>query len=180
LKALVNAPLVGVAVLVFLVEEVLWDCLAWLTQALGRWAPVARIEAAIRRLPPYLAILLFALPWLIILPVKLMALLLLATGHALSGVLLFVGGELFGVGFLARIYVLCHPALATLPWFLVAEGWAKASSAWAHERLNRIALWRETRDVFRRAIAWLRDVTGGGGRGWVLARFRAAHRFVRR
>ncbi|HXP95130.1 MAG TPA: hypothetical protein VN809_00360 [Telmatospirillum sp.] len=193
LKALISPPLVVVAVLVFLVEEVLWDGLAWTTAALGRWAPVARVEASIRRLPPYLAILLFVVPWMIILPVKLAALWLLATGHAVSGVLLFAGGEVFGVGFLARIYVLCRPALATLSWFLRVEGWMKAASAWAHDHLNRIALWRRVRkklhfaigrcrDVSRQAVKVLRDSMNGwssGSNGWLRARLRAAHRLVR-
>ncbi len=168
-----------VAVFVFLVEEVLWGWLARLTAALGRWAPVARIEAAIQRLPPYLAILLFVVPWAIILPVKLMALWLLATGHAAGGIALFAGGELFGVGFLARIYVLCRPALATLAWFVRLEGWVRAASAWAHARLDRIALWRRTRERLHAAVAGWYDVVRRRGHGWFAARLRAAHRLVR-
>ena len=179
LKTLIGRPLVVVAVLVFLVEEILWDCLAWLTAALGRWAPVARVEAAIRRLPPYLAILLFAVPWAIILPVKLTALWLLASGHLLGGTFLFAGGELFGVGFLARIYVLCRPALATLAWFLRVEGWVKALSAWAHACLDRVALWREARAKLRRIVTRLRDFGLRGSHGWVARHIKLAHRLVR-
>jgi hypothetical protein len=170
---------VAVAVFIFLVEEVLWDWLARLTALLGRWAPVARIEAAISRLPPFFAILLFVVPWAIILPVKLTALWLLASGHALSGVLLFAGGEMFGVGFLARIYVLCHPSLARLAWFVRLEGWAAAASAWAHERLDRILLWRWTREKVRAAIRGGRHLLRSGGHGWLAARLKAARRLVR-
>lgn len=179
LRALLSPPLVAVAVFVFLVEEILWDWLARLMAALGRWGPVARIEVAIRHLPPYLAILLFVVPWAIILPVKLVALWLLATGHALSGVLLFAGGEVFGVGFLARIYVLCRPALSTLAWFVRLEGWAQAVSGWAHAQLDHIALWRLARHRLHAVIARWRHFLRNGGHGWLAVRLRAAHRLVR-
>ncbi len=177
LKALIGPPVVAVAVVVFLAEEVLWDWVTRLTAALGRWAPIARIEAALARLPPYLAILLFVLPWAIILPVKLTALWLLATGHAISGLLLFAGGELFGVGFLARIYVLCRPSLVTLSWFRRVEGWTLAASAWAHEHLDRLPLWRRTRDRIRSAIARWRAVYRRDG--WLADSLKTARRLVK-
>lgn len=179
LKALLSPPLVAVAVVVFLVEEVLWSWLAQVTAILSRWAPVARIEAAIGRLPPYLAILLFVVPWAVILPVKLTALWLLATGHALTGIVLFCGGELFGVGFLARIYVLCHPALSTLTWFVHLEGWARAISAWAHAKLDRVAVWRLVRVRFHGFVLHWKQFLRERGRGWLIARIKAVHRLVR-
>lgn len=179
LKALLSPPLVAVAVVVFLVEEILWGWLARATAALGRWAPVARIEAAIGRLPPYLAILLFVIPWAIILPVKLIALWLVASGHAVSGIVLFSLGELFGVGFLTRIYVLCRPSMVTLAWFVRVEGWVTAASAWAHAQLDRVAVWRLARARIAAALARWRSSLREGGRGWILARIKAAHRLVR-
>ncbi|MDR3440440.1 hypothetical protein [Telmatospirillum sp.] len=179
LKAVLSPPLVLIAAVVFLFEEVLWAWVAVLAATVGRWAPIARIEAAIGRLPPYLAMLLFILPWAIILPVKLLALWLLATGHVLTGAGLFAGGELFGVGFLARIYVLCRPSLSTLAWFVRLEGWALAASAWAHAKLNKIAVWRETLRRLRSAVATVRGLFHQEARGWLIERMRAARRLVR-
>jgi hypothetical protein len=179
LKSLIGPPVVAVAVLVFLVEETLWGWLTQFTAALGRLPAVARIEAAIRHLPPYLAILLFVVPWAIILPVKLMALWLLATGHAASGVLLFASGELFGVGFLARIYVLCRPALSTLGWFVRIEGWVLAVRDWAHHHLERIVLWRRTKKRIHAAIARVRGFFQQDRHVWLAARLKAVHRLVR-
>lgn len=179
LKTVLTPPLLLVAAIAVLFEEVLWGLVADLAAALGRWPPVARIEAAIGRLPPYLAMLLFLLPWAVILPVKLAALWLVATGHPLSGTLLFAAGELFGVGFLARIYRLCRPALATLGWFVRVEGWALAASRWAHGRLARIRRWRLLRRRVHRGVLALRRVIRGESRGWLLERLRAARRLVR-
>ncbi|PKU23341.1 hypothetical protein CWS72_17060 [Telmatospirillum siberiense] len=179
MKALLSPPLVAVAVVVFLVEEIAWAWLARATAALGRWAPIARVETAIRRLPPYLAILLFVIPWAVILPVKLIALWLLATGHALAGIALFAAGELFGVGFLARIYVLCRPSLSKLIWFVRLEGWVRAVSTWAHAQLDRVAVWRLVRVRLHGLLHHWRQVLQEKGRGWLMARLRAAHRLVR-
>ncbi len=179
LKAFLTPPLLVVAAAIFLFEEVLWAWVTSLMAAIGRWPAIARIEAAIGRLPPYLAILLFILPWAVILPVKLLALWLLATGHVLSGVLLFTAGELFGVGFLARVYVLCRPSLATLAWFVWIEGRFRTASGWAHAQLDKIALWRNTRLRLRQAAAGFRAWYHRSAKGWLSGRLKAAHRLVR-
>jgi hypothetical protein len=176
---LLSPPLVFVAAVLFLFEEVLWGWVSALTAAIGRWPAVARIEAAIGRLPPYVAILLLAIPWAVILPVKLAALWLLATGQPVSGVLLFALGELVGVGFLARIYTLCRPSLSTLAWFVRIEGWVLAASAWSHRQMERIGLWRLARARIRAALSVLHGLWGKGVRGWLRDRMKAAYRLVR-
>jgi hypothetical protein len=179
LKALLTPPLLVIAAACFLIEEVLWGLVADLAAALGRWPLIARLEGAIGRLPPYAAMLLFVLPWAVILPVKLVALWLLATGHPLLGVALFAGGEVVGVGFLARIYALCHPALATLDWFVRLESLGKAASAWAHDQLDRVPLWRLLRQRVHALTLRIRGMLGGARRGWLIERMRAARRRLR-
>jgi hypothetical protein len=179
LKSLLTPPLLLIAAVCFLIEEVLWGVVADLAAALGRWPLIARLEAAIGRLPPYAAMLLFVLPWAVILPVKLVALWLLATGHPLVGVALFAGGELVGVGFLARIYALCRPALATLGWFVRLESFGKAASTWAHDQLDRFPLWRLLRQRVHGLVLRIRRMLGGARHGWLIERMRAARRRLR-
>lgn len=179
LKAVLSVPLVVLAVPLFLLEELFWHWLGPLTAAFARLAPVARIEAAIRRLPPYPAMALFLLPWLIILPVKLVALGLIATGHLINGALIFAAGELLGVGFLHRIYILCRPALLSLGWFIRLEQIVLKIRDWAHDHLERWQVWRLARDWTRRILGRLRDRLFSDRAGSLWQRFEAARRLVR-
>jgi hypothetical protein len=77
----------------------------------------------VRRLPPYGALCLFVLPGLLLLPVKLLALVAIAHGHALSGIATIVVAKLGGAAVVARIYVLTLPTLLALGWFARCHGW---------------------------------------------------------
>jgi hypothetical protein len=141
--------------LVVLFEEVLWAWLGGLMGQIGRLPPVAWLENRIRQLPPILALPLFVLPWLIMLPVKLAALWLIAIGKVANGIMLFVGGEAFGVAFLARLYELCRPALHTWPWFVIVERVLLRWSRWAHGILADLPLVRSNR---ARCEQWWREI----------------------
>ncbi len=132
--------LLGMVFVLF--EEVLWALTGGLMRLLARFAPVAWLEDRIRRLPPILALPLFVLPWLIMLPVKLGALWLIAKGKIIHGTLLFIGGEAFGVAFLARLYELCRPALHRWPWFVAVERVLLRWTQWAHDILYRLPFMR--------------------------------------
>lgn len=142
--------------IVVLFEEVLWLGFGSLFRQIGHWGPVTWLEDCIRRLSPIWALPLFVLPWLIMLPVKLGALWLIATGKILKGSLLFIGGEAFGVAFLARLYELCRPALHQWRWFVIVESILLRWTQWAHRILRSLppvrfaeegceAGWREVR-----------------------------------
>jgi hypothetical protein len=103
--------------LVIVFEEWGWRPLAALAANLARFAPIARLEAFIASLPPYGALVVFALPSLLILPLKLVAVWLIAGGHLMSATLLFAFAKVVGTAFVARIFQLTHPALMQLAWF---------------------------------------------------------------
>jgi hypothetical protein len=111
------APLVYVAALLLLLEEWLWELGSRFASGLATWPPLRALENGVRRLPPYAALLLFALPGLLLLPIKLLALLAIAHGHPAWGVIVFVVAKLGGAVVVARIYVLTLPALLALVWF---------------------------------------------------------------
>ena len=100
------APLVYLAAVLLLVEEWCWDTGMRLTRALGRWPALAALEERVRALPPYAALCAFVLPGLLLLPVKFLALLAIAHGHALSGIATIVPAKVGGAAVVARIYVL--------------------------------------------------------------------------
>jgi hypothetical protein len=96
LKRLLAAPFVLLAAIVILIEDWLWDDLARLAAAIGRLPVFHQIEMLIAALPPYLALVCFAVPSLLLVPVKLIALYFISHGHALFGLLTVVGAKIAG------------------------------------------------------------------------------------
>nr|MBP8299930.1 hypothetical protein [Planctomycetota bacterium] len=88
------------------VEEWIWDRLVTAMKWLARLPVIRRVEARITKLPPKAAMALFVVPWLLLLPAKILGLWFLSTGHAVLGVLVFVGAKVAGTALLARLFTL--------------------------------------------------------------------------
>jgi hypothetical protein len=109
--------------LILLFEEWGWRPLsAWIGR-LARFPIVAKIEGLIVQLPPYGALAAFILPSALLFPLKLIALYLIATGHALMAGSLFIGAKVVGTAVLARLYYLTLPKLMQIGWFARAHNW---------------------------------------------------------
>src|SRR5262249_11314218 len=105
------------AALVMMIEAWLWDDLARLAAALGRLPLLRQIEALVAALPPYAALLFFAAPSLLLVPLKLAALYLISRGQTTLGLLTIVGAKVAGTALVARIYMLTRPKLLRIAWF---------------------------------------------------------------
>jgi hypothetical protein len=140
---------------------------------------VATLEERARRLPPYPAMLLFLLPAAILLPVKLAALWLLASGHAILGVLIIIAGKMAGTAFGARLYVILRPTLVSLNWFARAEAWVFRWRDRIYASLHAMPAWQKAKAGIAAAKAWLRAQFAGRP-GWLGRRFAAARRMARR
>jgi len=123
LKRLLAAPFVLLAVVIILIEDWLWDDLARLAAAIGRLPVLHQIEILIIKLPPYAALVVFAVPSLLLVPVKLVALYFISHGHAILGFLTVVGAKVAGTALVARLFTLTRPNLMRIGWF-----------AWVYER----------------------------------------------
>ncbi len=136
--------------LVILFEEWGWEPLQRAVAWLGRLPLVAWLERRIRALPPYAALTVFALPALALLPVKLLALTWIASGHVLAGGAVIVAAKIIGTALVARLFVLTRPSLMTLEWFATIYGrwsvWKKA----IFERVRASWPWRAGRVAKRR------------------------------
>jgi hypothetical protein len=157
------APLVHLAALLLLLEEWCWDVGARLGASLARWPLLAWLESRVRLLPPYGALCLFVLPGLLLLPVKLLALLAIAHGHAVSGVATIVVAKLGGAVVVARLYALTLPTLLAVGWFARCHGWFMTlKNHWvgrlraSHAFLQAGRLARSMRRGLRRSIVQLR------------------------
>lgn len=162
LRKLLRPLLIALGVVIVLFEELAWDILSHLMARLARLPILARIEAQIRRLPPYGAMALFLLPILVILPFKLLAVWLMAQGHVIGGIAVLLAAKFSGMAAWARIYALCHPALSTLGWFVKLEATLHRWRDWAHEKIEHIPGLQKARSLARslsaRVKSWLGEV----------------------
>ena len=129
IRPLLAGTLQVLLALIIVFEEWGWRPLADMLGRLARWRPWARIEYAIARLPPYAALLAFALPTLILLPLKFLALFLIARGQLLLASLLFIAAKVVATALIARLFELTQPALMQIGWF-----------AWSHDT---VMPWKE-------------------------------------
>lgn len=155
-KKLLRAAAAVLLVPVLLFEEWGWEPLA---RAIGRLARLplwARIEQALRNLPPWGAVLAFLAPMLLLLPLKLMGLFLLAEGHAKSAVTLLLAAKLTGTAILAWLFQLLEPALMRIPVF---ARWYPRWKAWKDRLLFAVrqsAPWRIGRGIRNNTRRWWR------------------------
>lgn len=155
LRRLLSAPLVYLAAIVLLGEDWLWRTGARLSALLARLPPLAALERRVAALGPRAAMALFLLPALALLPVKLLALLAIARGHAAWGVAVIVLAKLVGAAAVARLYTLTLPALRRLAWFAALLDWFLPHKAAWIARLRASPAWRR---VARAAAALRRPV----------------------
>jgi hypothetical protein len=137
--------------LLILFEEWGWEPLQRMLGRLARLPLLRQLEALISRLPPHAALLAFVLPALLLLPVKLLALALIAQGQRLLGLVVIVLAKLVGTAVVARLFTLTRPALLQLPWFVrLYSRW----TAWKQALLSQVRAswaWRWGRLLRRQA-----------------------------
>lgn len=148
-----------VAALWMLAEEWVWDQLTALMKWIGRWPLVRWVEACIRRLPPRLALLAFVIPWLVLLPTKVLTLWLFTTGHMWFAILVFVAAKVVGTALLARLFALTKPALLQIGWFRRFYEWF---TSWKH----RLYAYLRGLRTYKAAKAWLRHMRTTMRRWW--------------
>ncbi|CAH1659450.1 hypothetical protein [Chelatococcus asaccharovorans] len=154
-------PLWFLLAVLFLVEAWLWDRLAPVVAAIVGLLPWAEwtkaLAALIDRLPPPAVAALFILPASLLLPVKFLALWLLANEHWFMAVGLLLLAKMLGLGVTAYLFELCREKLLQLPWFAWLYGHILAIRAWAHRQTE------PARRAVRAAIAAVRQRLGFNG-----------------
>lgn len=152
----VRGLLLGILALIIVFEEWGWRPLAAAMASLARFQVIARLEAMVKGLPPYGALAVFAVPSLLILPLKLVALGLIAGGHFMTATGLFVFAKIAGTALVAYIFSLTQPALMQLSWFR----WTYDTvMPWKHaltEAVRTSWAWRYGRLVKARAVSAVR------------------------
>jgi hypothetical protein len=151
LRLVLRRGLEFVLALIIVFEEWGWRPLAALLGQLARWRPWAVAEAVIVGLPPYAALVVFALPSLLLLPLKFLALFLIANGQVVAATALFVGAKVVATALVARLFMLTQPALMQIGWFAwgyeTIMPWKEALT----DRVHASWAWRAGRVIKERA-----------------------------
>jgi hypothetical protein len=165
--ALVRFLVSVVLAIVLLFEEWGWQPLARLLAELRRFRLWTRFESWVASLPPYGALVIFALPSVLLFPLKLLALALLAKGKVLIAGALLAGAKIVGTAFVARVFTLVRPQLMQLAWFArlyhwfvprkeALFAWVRASWVWRYGRIVKSRAARHLRALWH---AWAPSVT---------------------
>ena len=176
LTRLLTPPMIVLAALFMFVEEWIWDHLAAFMAWVAR-APVFRwLELRLAALPPYPALALFLLPGLLLLPVKIIALWLIAHGQALAGTGVFITAKIVGTAIVARLFTICRPSLLTVRWFQRLYDWLVRLKT----RLYHSAPWQRVVAAKNRLRAWWKRITTPLRGGRLKRRWKAIATLIRR
>lgn len=154
-------PVIGLfAVIYFLVDAVLLPVAARISSWVGEHWMFCRLRNWIVSLRPYPTLLLFAIPVVLLEPVKPFAVYLAGTGHMRLGAIVFVIGELLKLVLVERLFSLSRDKLMSIPAFAwgygkyrAAQDWVVSLEAWQNaRRWTRIAQYK-----IRRTIRELRN-----------------------
>jgi hypothetical protein len=114
-------------------------------------------------LPPYAALLVFALPSALLLPLKFLALFLVAKGQLVLAGLLFAAAKVGATALVARLFLLTRPALMQIGWF-----------AWAYDHFipwkNALEDYVRSSYVWRVGRVWKERVRRAAAAQWRLLR----------
>jgi len=159
LRRLLRGVFAVFAALWMLLEQWVWDRLTTAMKWLGRLPPVRWLEQRISRLSPWAAMLAFIVPWLLLLPAKVLALWLFSTGHLNLAFLVFVVAKILGTALLARLFALTKPSLMQIAWFARFYTWFTAIK-------QRLFAYVRGLRAYRMAKAWLSALRTRARRWW--------------
>lgn len=163
--SLARGPLIAalnvVAALIVLFEEWGWRSLSALIARLAKYAPIAAVERWIAGLPPYAALVAIGLPTTLLLPLKFVAVWLLANDRFITATLLFFGAKVASTALIARVFILTKPALMRIAWFARAYDWFVPWKDALFAQIRASWIWRygrmlKTRIKLELARAWTR------------------------
>ncbi|QPF85126.1 hypothetical protein IC762_01970 [Bradyrhizobium genosp. L] len=154
--------------IIFLIEAWLWDHLEPIVARVVAAIPLRALKQWLARqvgsLSPAMTLIVFAVPGIMLFPLKLIGLWLLAHGFWLSAVSLIVLAKFVGVGVTAFLFDVTRPKLMQMGWFQTLYDFVMGLRAKATELVE---------PVKRRVLEILR----GDGEGWSARMFRLIARF---
>lgn len=159
--AIVALRLVGraIALVVVVLWSILDSVLFPLVRPLVGWLSSLRLfeamGALIGRSPPYLVLVMLAVPFVVIEPVKVFALYWIALGHVVQGTVLLVFAHVLSIFTLDRIYHTGKGQLDKIGWFARLMGWVVGLRDWAFGWVKQTAAWQAAARLAAEARRWV-------------------------
>lgn len=153
MNRILKPVIVVLAAIYFLVDAIFmtvarpianWVAEHWVFDRLRRW---------IRSLRPYPTLALFAVPLIVLEPVKPVAAYLAATGHVASGLTVLVVGEILKLVLVERLFSVSRDRLMSIPAF----AWAYGKYRLVKDRLESTEAWQMVRRWSRGARLAIRN-----------------------
>ena len=145
--------LLSLLAIFLIIEEWLWDLLTAFGDSLARWLNLESFEQWLSKTSPAMALVALSIPILIVTPVNLAALVLLANGLILQGILMEVLAKLLGTLLIARVFALTKPQLLTFSFLNLIYTAITRWLQWAHQKITETAVYRWTKQLKAEAKA---------------------------
>lgn len=158
LRAIARAVATIVVVVWSVFDEVLFRPLRPLVRWLSGLRLFEAIGALIARTPPYGVLVLLAVPFVLIEPLKVVALYWIATGLFIRGALLLIFSYVLSIFTLDRIYHTGHSQLMRIVWFARVMGWIGRLRDRAFGWVKATAAWQAAAGVARSVRGWFRNL----------------------
>lgn len=130
-RALLDAILLPTALVVVVLEDVVWAGLKLVLRQLAALPALKRLEARLGRLSGWAALPVFLVPELIGRIGEFWAVALLVGGHVAAAVWVYAGVRLVSTLIAVFVYHACEAALLRLRWFAAMVGWLARVRDWA-------------------------------------------------
>ncbi len=129
-------PLWVLLSLIFLAEVWLWDHLEPIVARIVNLIPWVRLKRKlallIEDLPPRATLIVFVIPFVLLLPVKFLEVYLFATRQWLAAGVVLVLAKFIGLGITAFIFDVTRDKLLQMAWFRRLYEWILQAQIWAH------------------------------------------------
>ncbi|HEX5213328.1 MAG TPA: hypothetical protein VFW22_16505 [Pseudolabrys sp.] len=130
-------PVWVVLALLFLLEAWLWDHLQPIVARAVNFIPWGRVKVWLKRLiedlPPWAALGVFIIPFIVLLPLKFLEVFFLAEGQWLAAGLVLIAAKLLGLGVTAFVFDATRDKLLQIAWFARMFDWFMWARDWSHE-----------------------------------------------
>jgi hypothetical protein len=141
--------------LLFLFEAWLWDVLQPIVGRLVGLIPWGKIKPAfirmVERLSPQATLVVFAIPFVVLLPIKFLEFWLLAHRQWIAAIVVLVSAKLVGLGLTAFIFDATRDKLLQMAWFRRLYEFFMWARDWAHEKIEPVK--HQLREWSQEAIA---------------------------
>ena len=122
--------------LLFLLEAWLWDHLEPIVARVVNLVPWGKLKEKLARLiedlPPWATLIVFIIPFIVLLPLKFVEVYLLATHQWLAAGVVLILAKLLGLGVTAFIFDVTREKLLQMAWFRRMYEWVLRLRDWAH------------------------------------------------